>query len=277
MKPLGGIRIGRVVGGRSDVEHTDTEYCVGSIEAYKKKDSAQKSWRSYWNQPSTYEEVHRAQAVHYVDNLMAISPLDSKARVLDFGAGFGFVAEALVGKVGRMYLWDISESMRNQARRLLARYRNVEFLDLSSVHASVPVRSCDLIIVNSVVQYMTVEELASWLVRWRAMLSPKGRIVLSDLVPSDPPALFFELYEALAFSVRCGMFLHVISPRQIRALKRYWNTRKETGPLLRIGEDTLRRLASDAGLAVQILSGNLTHFSKRMTAVLFVPPLVYQQ
>jgi SAM-dependent methyltransferase len=255
----------------------DTEYCVGSIEAYKKKDSAQKSWRSYWNQPSTYEEVHRAQAVHYVDKLTAISPLDSKARVLDFGAGFGFVAEALVGKVGRMYLWDISESMRNQARRLLARYQNVEFLDLSGVHASVPVRSCDLIIVNSVVQYMTVEELASWLVRWRAMLSPKGRIVLSDLVPSDPPPLFFELFEALAFSARCGMFLHVISPRQIRALKRYWKTRKETGPLLRIGEDTLRRLAGNAGLAVQILPGNLTHFSRRMTALLFVPPLAYQQ
>lgn len=278
MKPLASLRMGRVVGRRSDIEHMDTEQCVASIEEEKKRqDSAPKGWRSYWNQPSTYEQIHRAQAVHYVDKLTATIPLDSNVRVLDFGAGFGVVAEALAGKVARMYLWDISESMRSQAQRLLARYRNVEFLDLSSKHASLPGRSCDLIIVNSVVQYMTIEELSSWLVRWRTMLSSNGRIVLSDLIPSDPPSLFFELYETLAFSARCGMLSHVISPPQIEALKRYWKTRNEAGPLLRIGEDTLRRLAGVAGLAVQILPANLTHFSKRMTAVLFVPPLAYQK
>ena len=104
---------------------------------------------------SDNQQIFREQSDDYVRNLESAIELDQRARVLDFGCGFGFVAELLAPRVGELFLWDASANMRRRARVKVAGCRNIRFLDLSDTQASRRDLRFDLILVNSVVQYMT--------------------------------------------------------------------------------------------------------------------------
>ena len=52
-------------------------------------------WESYWEGLSDNQRIFREQSDDYVRNLQSAFQLDRRARVLDFGCGFGFVTEML--------------------------------------------------------------------------------------------------------------------------------------------------------------------------------------
>jgi SAM-dependent methyltransferase len=186
------------------------------------------------------------------------------ARVLDFGCGFGFVAEMLAPHVGELFLWDASANMRRRARLNVAGRQNIRLLDLSDPKSLPDELQFELILVNSVVQYMNLEEFSAWLLRWRSMLAPGGRIVVSDLIPPNYPALR-DVPDLLSFSARRG-FLVCAVWQALREIGRYWKVRRFR-PLSRIGLEELSKLGKDAGLAASYLPVNLTHFRTRLTAV----------
>ena len=51
--------------------------------------------------------------------------------------------------------------------------------------AAIPDASLDLIVVNSVVQYLTAAEFSRLLDDWRTKLKSEGRLVLADIIGSD--------------------------------------------------------------------------------------------
>ena len=125
----------------------------------------------------------REEALEYVRRLASVVGLAADQVVLDFGGGLGFVAETLAPMVGAVWWWDPSPAMQAAALRRLAPVPNARLAPALAVTAApaAPLRF-DLILVNSVVQYMTARELGAWLGVWRRLLRPAGRIVLSDLV-----------------------------------------------------------------------------------------------
>ena len=232
------------------------------------KKSNQNSWTRYWEEPDICQQMHlhRVQAADYVTNLETSMSLNAEARVLDFGCGFGFVADKLSEKVEKVFIWDASDNMRSMARKLLARRRNIKSLNLSDGKVIPRKVSFDLIIVNSVVQYMNIDEFSSWLVRWRTMLAPNGRIILSDVIRPDTRSMLQEICELLAFCARRGVLMHTLWLK-LKHLRQYRKISKARS-LMRVGEHTLRRLASVAGMSVEVLPANLTHLSGRYTVVL---------
>src|SRR6185503_8738757 len=100
-----------------------------------------------------------------------------------------FVTSLLAPLVDEIWWWDQSNNMRAAAERNTAGLANARFCDLSAMPSAGPRGSLcggapfDLILVNSVVQYMSPAEIWEWLGQWRSMLAPKGRLVLSDLIP----------------------------------------------------------------------------------------------
>jgi SAM-dependent methyltransferase len=222
-------------------------------------------WESYWEGLSGGQRLFREQAREYVHNLESAIVLDRHARVLDFGCGFGFVAEALAYKVGELFIWDSSATMLRSSRLLVSGHQNIRFLDLSDA----PVVPCnlrfDLILVNSVAQYMAFDEFTAWLVRWATMLAPGGRIVISDLIPPDHDSVS-DLIDILRFSIRRGLTGDAIV-WTFRKLGRYRRVRG-TCPLGRIGLEELSQRGKAAGLTLTCLPANLTHFRKRFTVVL---------
>jgi SAM-dependent methyltransferase len=235
-----------------------------SLEPNGNDEDDRSEWESYWEGLSDRQRLFREQSDEYFRNLETALGLDLRARVLDFGCGFGHVAELLAPRVGKLFLWDSSANMRRRARLNVAGRQNICFLDLSAAKSLCSDMKFELILVNSVVQYMTLEEFSAWLLRWRDMLAPRGRIVVSDLIPPDYPA-FRDIIDLLRFSARRGFLVRAVW-QAFSELWRYWGVRR-VRPLSRIGREELSQRGKDAGLTVSYLSANLTHFKKRLTAI----------
>jgi cyclopropane fatty-acyl-phospholipid synthase-like methyltransferase len=208
--------------------------------------------------------LFREQSDEYVTKLSAAVPVHSGTRVLDFGCGFGFVASALAPRVGSVAVWDASPRMRSRASLTLKPNANARLIDLSQ---TVLAERFDLILVNSVTQYMPPAEFDVWLERWRNLLVDAGRLVLSDLLTSAHDT-WMDVIDILRFSGRHRILLRTIHEATFEA-RRYWRTRT-VQPLVHIDRDDLVSRARAAGFVVAFLERNLTHLTHRTTALLTV-------
>jgi cyclopropane fatty-acyl-phospholipid synthase-like methyltransferase len=222
-------------------------------------------WTAYWEALGDRQQLFREQAAEYVQNLTAVIKLDRSTRVLDFGCGFGFVADYVAPLVGRLFVWDASANMRGRALKTVAHHSNTQWLDLSEQEVFPSGVHLDLILVNSVVQYMTVDQFSAWLSVWREMLAPAGRIVVSDIISPDAGSLR-EIIDILKLSARRGFLARALW-QSAREIGRYRNIRKAC-PLTRMRHSEIKERARAAGLEVSFLPRNLTHFPKRITAVI---------
>lgn len=227
-------------------------------------------WDAYYNTLRHDAQLYRDQAAIYVGSLVSEVGLHPHQRVLDFGCGFGHVAALVAPRVEQLWLWEPSLHMRDEARRQTAACDNVTFVDLSTAETDpqdAGLLPLDLILVNSVVQYMSPSDFTTWLRRWRDMLAPTGKLVLSDLIPPGQGALS-DVADALRIVARRG------GPRRavreaLGGLRGYLRPSRET-PLVKVGREELTRRAGQVGLGTEVLSSNLTHFRRRWTGVLSI-------
>jgi hypothetical protein len=123
----------------------------------------------------------------------------------------------------------------------------------------------DVVLVNSVVQYMQPGELRSWLERWKRIITPHGMIVLSDLIPPGHGRLS-DTWDLLRLGAHTGSTISATG-HALGGVFTYWRTSRRV-PLLSVGKGQLGRMAADAGLRMKVLPHNLTHFSARWSALL---------
>jgi SAM-dependent methyltransferase len=91
--------------------------------------------------------------------------------------------------------------------------------------ATIPAGTLNLIVANSVAQYLTRDELDALLRTWRKLLAGDGRLILADVVPpgvspvSDALALLRYAYRnGFLVAAFAGLVRTVLSPyRRIRA------------------------------------------------------------
>jgi cyclopropane fatty-acyl-phospholipid synthase-like methyltransferase len=209
------------------------------------------------------QRLLKEDAVECVASLRELVPISASTRVLDFGCGWGNVARLLAPEVGELFLWDDAPRMRLLALEATTGRPNVRLLDLTTPVEGTEGRF-DLILANSVGQFMTADELRGWLRRWRGMLAPDGRLVLSDLVPPDYPALA-DLLTLFRFSASKGFLFRALWDAA-RVMPLYWRTRNAR-PLLRTSRQELATWGLEAGLTAPDFPPNLTCFKQRITAV----------
>jgi SAM-dependent methyltransferase len=232
-----------------------------------------KEWLAYFDRLKD-SPLHRAESAFYVRSLIVEVGVHPEQRILDFGCGFGTVVALLAPLVAEVWWWDPSPSMRSATRRTTSDIHNTRFCDLSAPPPEPQQQTdrkgpaFDLILVNSVAQYMAPVELWRWMEGWRALLAPGGAIVLSDLIPADHGALS-DIVDLFRFGARHGSPFSV-AREALGDVREYRRTSRAV-PLVRVGRRDLTRHASDAGLETTVLPRNLTHFTKRWTAVLHRP------
>lgn len=211
-------------------------------------------WLSYWNTLPEGRLLFPPECEEFARNLLRELRPGPADRVLDYGCGFGHVAGLLAPHVGTVCVWDAAPSMRDAA----AKVPGVREWDPAE-------GDFDLIVVNSVVQYLTAGELADRLRGWAKLLTPAGRLVLSDL--SEPShGTLSDLWSLFRFGIRRGYLLAAVR-NTLAERKRYAETAK-VRPLYRPAKADLEAFAAAAGLGVRYLPRNLTHFAGRYTAVL---------
>lgn len=227
---------------------------------------APSSWNEYWEGMEDRQAVFRIEAADYARRVRESLGVQANMRVLDFGCGFGHAARELAPFVASVAVWDGSARVRQQAAIRLKGIANTEFLDLRDSGRPDPAQAYDVILVHSVVQYMSEAEFKQWLARWARMLKPGGRLVLSDLIESGVSDLKGEVLTYLRFAARNGFFWNALLAG-IREVGSYAKAR-ESRPLLTMSRATLTKWAAEAGLLAQWLPHNLSYRNSRHAAVL---------
>lgn len=226
------------------------------------------TWLAYWDTHRGERRLIEVESRDYVTRLSERIPLSRNLTVLDFGCGTGVAASLVAPHVGRIMLWDAAAAAMETARANIANVPNAELIDLLAGGHDFQ-RTFDLIVANSVVQYMSASELETWIRRWHDLLVPGGAIVLSD-IPGGDSHFGGELIEFLWFSLRRGILPQALS-HGFRDIARY-RAARTARPLLRADRSQFERVAAAAGLKAEWLPENLTFRRSRLTMVLRKAP-----
>jgi cyclopropane fatty-acyl-phospholipid synthase-like methyltransferase len=223
-------------------------------------------WQSHYDAMARHEslELFDAEARDHFERLDRAIDLSSRKSVLDFGCGLGFVSALLCSRVAKLDYWDYAPNMRDAASDRLSAFPNASPVDLSSLHGGIAGKY-DLIVINSVIQYMSEDELLAWLHRWRAMLAADGELIISDIILPEP-AFFIEVRDSLLFARKCGFLLRTLKNDFWQYL-RYLRARRHA-TMTRYSKEGFSALAGKAGLGVRFLDENLTYRSNRFTSLL---------
>ncbi|KMO17591.1 class I SAM-dependent methyltransferase [Methylobacterium indicum] len=224
------------------------------------------SWREFWDRDTPIYVNARHKARHYAglaDEIAALVPHPG-AIVLDHGSGEALFADRIAEVCGRLLLCDASPRRRDALGQRFAGTPTIAVLAPEEV-AALPAASLDLVVANSLAQYLTAAELEACLRDWHRALAPGGRLILADVIPPQLGAVA-DAAALLAFARRDGFLLAALLGLARTFLSDYRSLRRRLG-LSRYDEaDMLARLR-DAGFTAQRMPRNLGHNQRRMAFV----------
>src|SRR4051812_38270845 len=140
-------------------------------------------WIDYYDSTHTIYASKRHRDLHFeVIAREIIGYIASRdAVVLDYSCGEALSAARVADACGMLILVEPAPGVRG---RLIARYapntriRVRSLDDVRKMHE----RTIDLVVMNSVAQYMTPDELDAALAVIKRLLKPSGRLVLGDIL-----------------------------------------------------------------------------------------------
>jgi SAM-dependent methyltransferase len=224
------------------------------------------SWSEYWNGKTTIYVNQRHKTEHYrlvAADILALLP-GTGARAIDYGCGEALSADKVAACCSRLYLCDSSETVRAGLRRRLAGHAGISVVSPQALE-QIADGSIDLVVANSVVQYLTAAELERALAVWRAKLAPAGRLVLGDIIPPNVGALTDAL--ALLRFARAKGFLAAATAGLLRTFfSDYRRTRARFG-MLQFAEHEIVALLAKYGFVAKRHHPNLGHNPARMALV----------
>ncbi|QRE74728.1 class I SAM-dependent methyltransferase [Methylobacterium aquaticum] len=221
------------------------------------------SWREFWDRDTPIYVNARHKARHYAglaEEIAALVPHPG-AVVLDHGCGEALSADRVAESCGRLLLCDASPRQRDALGQRFAASPTIAILSPDDV-AALPAASLDLVVANSLAQYLTVSELDACLRDWRRLLKPGGRLVLADVIPPQLGAVA-DATALLAFARREG-FLVAAAVGLVRTLFSDYRALRRTLGLARSDEAAMLARLRETGFRAERLPRNLGHNQGRM-------------
>lgn len=224
------------------------------------------SWAEYWNGRTTIYVNARHQSVHYetiARDIVACVP-GPRARVVDYGCGDALSAHVVADACAQLYLCESAESTRG---RLIGRYASQPKIAVVSPQqfAALPPGTIDLIVANSVIQYLSAAELADFLTFARDKLAPGGQLVLADVIPRHI-GIVQDAVELLRFAAANGFFFAAGVGLVRSFFSNYRQVRQRLG-LLQFDEAEMLDLLAQSGFSAHRRTPNMGHNAHRMTFV----------
>lgn len=145
------------------------------------------TWRQYWDGDSPIYVNARHKRLHderVAADIAALVPVPD-AVVLDHGCGDTTTADILAARCRKLHLCDGAPTVRQKLNARWIADGRIEVLAPEDIEARLPDGSLDMVVANSLLQYLSAEDLAGLLELWRRKLKPGGRLVLGDVIPPD--------------------------------------------------------------------------------------------
>ena len=188
----------------------------------------------------------------------------SDATVLDYACGEALSANQVANACAKLILAEPAPGVRG---RLIARFApntKIRVRSLEDVRKMAD-QSVDLVVMNSVAQYMTSQELDSALAMVRRLLKPSGKLVLGDILRPEV-GMGRDVLALLSFGARHGFLKDALIGLVSTALSDYRQLRSRIG-LQRYNEEEITARLSAAGFSTQRAHTNIGHNRWRMTFV----------
>lgn len=200
------------------------------------------SWREYWNGvPAVYVSdrhlhAHSVRVAHDICHLIGqfereqkMSPRGLRAgpRVLDFGCGEALAVDKVVACTGHLFLCDGAARVRATLCERFGQAGNVTVLAPEDLRV-IDNASLDLIVANSVVQYLSRSELCGLLDIWQPKLAAEGQLLIGDVIPPDQSAVA-DAMSLMRFGARNGFFLASVGGLVRMFFSDYRKIRSELG------------------------------------------------
>lgn len=222
------------------------------------------SWIDFWNAEHSlyvngrHKQLHaRAVARDIIRHIPG-----PRAVVLDYGCGEALYAEAIAPHCGRLILCDAAPRICAELAQRLAGVPHVDVMDPPGVE-QLPDGTLDLIVVNSVLQYLSRPVLETLLDTWRSKLKSGGRLVIADVIPPGVSPIR-DAAALLSFATRGGFLLPALGGLVRTALSDYGRIRKQLGFSMYAEREFIDLLAKH-GLAAERVHPNFGHNQARMT------------
>jgi len=219
---------------------------MDSIKRASQKELIQPEYWNFWQQPATNNPRWRAEATDLANRLSTLVPDLETRHVLDYGCGQGLVATCLSTKVKAIDLWDNSQKAIKQAQEVCRSCHNVKILKNLSTE-----KVYDLILVSSVIQYITEEQLQKSMALWKQMLKPGGLVLITDIIPTRR-RIASEILALVRFAVKYGLLFNMLLTG-IRELPQYWYKSRKR-PLTYYDPNTIAELSAATGFKLEFVS-----------------------
>jgi SAM-dependent methyltransferase len=223
-----------------------------------------RDWTSFWDQPHSIYVNARHFDVHYRDiahGIIALLP-GPNARVLDYGCGEATHADLVAAAAADLILCEAAPSVRAKLTRRFGGNRKIKVLSPDQVER-LPDASIDLLIANSLVQYITSAELDRLLASWRQLLTPGGALIVADVIQPGVGVLT-DTIALLRYAAKNGFLVAAIIGVGRTVFSGYRRLRAELG-ISCYGEAEFMAKLTAAGFAAERLPFNLEHNPARMT------------
>jgi SAM-dependent methyltransferase len=220
-------------------------------------------WLTFWDSSHSIYVNARHRDVHYsliAQQIAALVP-SPQARVLDYGCGEALHADRVAAAAGELLLCEGAPRVRAGIAARFTGNAKIRAVAPDEIER-VADHSLDLVVLHSVAQYLTPEELAKLLALFYRLLNAGGVLVVSDVIPSDVAASTDAL-ALLRFGAANGFFIAAITGLVRTVLSDYWRLRTRYG-LTRYGEAAMTEKLAAAGFAAQRAPRNIGHNQARM-------------
>ena len=187
-----------------------------------------------------------------------------EAVVLDYACGEALSAAKVAATCGQLILAEPAPGVRG---RLIARFApdtRIRVRSLDDIR-KMPENSVDLVVMNSVAQYMTPAELDAAFAIIRRLLKPGGRLVLGDILRPEV-GMPRDVIALLRFAATHGFLRDALIGLVSTALSDYRQLRARVG-LQRYGEAEMIAKLAAAGFTASRAHSNIGHNPWRMTFV----------
>ncbi|MFV0297757.1 MAG: class I SAM-dependent methyltransferase, partial [Hyphomicrobiaceae bacterium] len=222
-----------------------------------------------WNAaPSIYVNAHHKK-VHYRNIAYGIaSHVAPGDTVLDYGCGEALSADVVAARCCRLYLYDAASNVRNALESRFSATPSIKTIDQAAL-AALPDGTIDVIIANSILQYLDAGHLSNTIDGWKRLLAPEGHIIIADVIPPTVGPATDAV--ALLHFARLNGFLAAAGIGLIRTFfSDYRHVRGRLG-LTRFSQAEFEALMRSKGLEAMRISPNLGHNQSRMAFMVTHP------